>query len=123
MSILQETVLVVDDTKINLVILDDILKEKYIVALASNADIALSILKNTRIDIILLDIVMPNIDGFKFCKIIKSDTNIKDIPIIFLSANDSVENIEKAYTLGGVDYLTKPIKAKEILSCVKKFLT
>ncbi|MEA3314375.1 MAG: diguanylate cyclase, partial [Campylobacterota bacterium] len=80
---------------------------------------ALDILNKEKIDLILLDIVMPEMDGFEVCRRIKSNPLTKDIPIIFSTSKTDETSIEKAYDLGGIDYVTKPFKPKELLARVK----
>ncbi len=70
-------------------------------------------------DLILLDIKMPGIDGYELCALIKKEKELKDIPIIFISALDNIEDKVKAFEEGGVDYITKPFEPKEILARVK----
>jgi two-component system, sensor histidine kinase and response regulator len=114
-------VLCVDDTYSNLEILSELL-DQYEVVVALNAKGALKILEDQHIDMILLDIMMPEIDGFTLCEMIKQKEIYKNIPILFLSAKTDEESIEKGYELGGVDYVSKPFKPRELLSRVKTHL-
>ena len=113
----KQTVLVVDDVKENVDILVDILKEHDLVT-ALNGVTALEVLQEEEIDLILLDIMMPDMDGFELCKIIKSQNKNCHIPIIFLSGKDTLEDIQKGFKLGAVDYVTKPFEPFELLSRV-----
>ena len=114
-------ILIVDDTVSNLDILEDLL-HAYIVLSSTNGEDALEAVKEEQIDLILLDIMMPDMDGYEVCKKLKSDPLTKDIPIIFITAKDDEESIEKAYEVGGDDYVRKPFLPKELLARVKKEL-
>ncbi len=116
-----KTILAVDDTAMNLDILEELL-EQYDVITAISGEDALKIVNEEEIDLILLDIMMPNMDGYEVCKQLKENQITKDIPIIFITAKTDEDSIEKAYDLGGTDYVTKPFRAKELLSRVKKEL-
>jgi diguanylate cyclase (GGDEF)-like protein len=117
-----KTILAVDDTKSNLNILLELLGEEYDLLLALNGSMALDILQEERVDLILLDIVMPNMDGFTLCKILKDDILTKDIPIIFLTSSADDSSIERAYDVGGSDYITKPFGPKELRARVRREL-
>ena len=107
--------LVVDDNQDNLKVVSNFLKEKnYKIALATDGAGALKILETNRIDLILLDIMMPGMDGFEVCKRLKENPETKDIPVIFLTAKSETDDIVRGFQLGGVDYITKPFKHKEI---------
>jgi diguanylate cyclase (GGDEF)-like protein len=112
-------ILVVDDVKSNIDILVSLLSEQYDVFGAMNGEKALKMLKRREIDLILLDIVMPDMDGFELSQKIKREPSMKNIPIIFLTAKTDEDSIEKAFDVGGVDYTTKPFRAKEIFSRIK----
>lgn len=111
------TILVVDDTETNIDILVDLLVD-YDLLVALDGFSAIEIAQSEHIDLVLLDIMMPQIDGYEVCKILKSNDKTKDVPIIFITANTSEEAIETAYDVGGIDYITKPIRPKELLSRV-----
>ena len=116
-------ILIVDDILQNIQVLGSTLaRHKYQIAYAENGKKALSVVKFNKFDLILLDIMMPELDGFEVCKQIKSDETTKEIPIIFLTAKTDTESITKAFELGGQDYLTKPFNAQELLSRVKTHL-
>lgn len=117
----KQTVLIVDDTETNIDILVDLLVD-YDVLVALDGYSAIEIANSENVDLVLLDIMMPDIDGYEVCKRLKADTNTKDIPIIFITANTHEEFIEKAYDIGGIDYITKPFKPKELLSRVATHL-
>jgi len=113
------TILAVDDTIENLAYLNTILSPLYTVRATPKASLALESIKYEKPDLILLDIKMPEIDGFELCQIIKKDTNFSSIPIIFLSALDDINHKVEAFENGGVDYVTKPFEPKEILARIK----
>lgn len=114
-----KTILIIDDVSINIKILVDLLSDKYDVIIALSGLEALEVLKQSSIDLILLDIMMPNIDGYEVCKKLKQNDKTKNIPIIFITAKIDEDSIEKAYEVGGVDYVTKPFKPRELLARVK----
>lgn len=117
------TILIVDDNKKNLQVLGNILHEEaYKVAIAMNGETALKLASKIHPDIIILDIMMPGMSGFDVCKILKADDDTKDIPVIFLTAKVEVDDIVEGFTLGGVDYMTKPFKKKELLVRLKTHL-
>ncbi len=117
------TVLVVDDTPSNLDVLTGILQKDYQVKVAINGHIALKIAAaQPQPDIILLDIMMPEIDGYQVCKALKSQPNTAHIPVIFVTAKIAPEDEIKGLELGAVDYLTKPITPAIALQRVKTHL-
>ncbi len=112
------TILAVDDTVTNLDILVDLLHD-YDVIEATSGDEALVIVDEEEIDLILLDIMMPGMDGYTVCRKLKESEKNQDIPIVFITARSDEDAIEKAYDAGGVDYVTKPFKPKELRARVK----
>ncbi len=119
----KNTILIVDDTQANLQYLNLMLLEQdYQVRLAINGAIALKIAKKVLPDLILLDIRMPKMDGYEVCEQLKADEKTRDIPIIFVSAlNETVDKV-KAFSIGGVDYVSKPFQAEEVLARIKTHL-
>lgn len=117
-------ILVVDDTPQNLHLLVDILtKYEYKVRPVPNGKLALSAIEINPPDLILLDIMMPDLDGYQVCKELKSNPKTRNIPIIFISAvNEPVDKV-KAFAMGGVDYITKPFQMHEVLIRVKHQLS
>lgn len=107
-NIKQPTVLIVDDQKSSLNAFIDILGDHYDVLLSKSGQIALDMLEDEKVDLILLDIMMPHMDGFEVCEHIKFNPKLKDIPVLFITSNISNDVIEKAYTIGCVDVITKP---------------
>lgn len=113
-------ILIVDDNQENLKLLGSLLsKEGYRLNVALEGKQALDMVNKSKPDLILLDIVMPIMDGFATCKILKSDPEYKDIPIIFLTSSLETESIVKGFDLGAIDYLTKPFNSSELLARVK----
>ncbi len=116
-------ILIVDDTPANLELLSNILKmQGYKVRPAPSGQIAIQAAKNNPPDIILLDIAMPHMSGFEVCKIIKEDNNLRDIPVIFISALSEAKEKVEAFASGGVDYVTKPFQFEEVLARVTMHL-
>ncbi len=116
-------ILVVDDVMENIQIVMNILKEEdYTLSFATDGEEALELVKNNDFDLILLDIMMPKLNGFEVCKKLKSDDALKDIPIIFLTAKSDIDSVEKGFKLGGVDYIIKPFHAEEMINRVKNHL-
>ncbi len=113
------TILVVDDTETNIDILLELLSDDYDVTVALNGESALEIANEEILDLILLDIMMPDMDGYKVCEILKESEKTKDIPIIFITAKTDEDSIERAYEVGGIDYVTKPFKPRELSARVK----
>lgn len=114
------TILIIDDKTENLHYLNTILKEEdFLIRATSDATFAINSSKLNPPDLILLDIKMPNLDGFEVCKIIQEDEKLKEIPIIFISALDDTQSKVKALNMGGVDYITKPFEKEEVIARVK----
>ncbi len=117
-------ILVVDDTHENLRLLAGILKEDgYAVRLAPNGHMALASAQANPPSLILLDIMMPGLDGYAVCEALKKDACTSAIPIIFISALNEVFDKVRAFSIGGVDYITKPFQVEEVLIRVKTHLT
>ena len=109
-------ILIVDDQSNNLKILTSILERHgYEARPALSGQLALKAVRKSLPDIILLDILMPDMDGFEVCKQLKADERTRDIPIIFISALEDISNKLKAFAAGGVDYITKPFQEEEVL--------
>src|SRR5512138_2389369 len=117
-------ILVVDDTPANILSLAAILKEKgYQISVATNGKQALDALARVRPDLVLLDVMMPEMDGFETCRRIKASEQWRQIPIIFLTAKTEVADIVQGFELGAVDYVAKPFNAHELLARVSTHLT
>lgn len=112
-------ILIVDDEPLNLTFTAEKLSPHYNVRIAKSGDEALAYLSRQHADLILLDINMPGKDGFEVCEIIKNDPKLKDIPIIFLTAENSPLTVVKAFDSGAVDYILKPFEPEELLIRVK----
>nr|WP_245817489.1 response regulator [Hydrococcus rivularis] len=109
-------ILVVDDTPDNLRVLSaSLMKRGYQVRCVKNGAMALITAKKAPPDLILLDIKMPEMDGYEVCEKLKADAHTREIPVIFLSALDDVFDKVKAFQVGGVDYITKPFQIEEIV--------
>lgn len=115
----KSTILIVDDTDTNIDVLLALLGEKYDVLVALDGKSALDIAKKEEIDLILLDIMMPEMDGYEVCETLKKSYETKDIPVLFITAKTDEDSIEKAYDVGGSDYITKPFKPRELLVRMK----
>lgn len=116
-----KTILCVDDHDVNLFTLEAIFQEhqdKYKIITAESGREALSILLNQSVDMILLDIMMPQMDGYETARLIKSNKKTKNIPIIFLTAKKDQDTVAECYAVGGVDYLLKPYNAQELFARV-----
>lgn len=117
------SVLIVDDNKQNLMVLADILENcNYDIGFAMNGKQALDYVYNEKPDLIMLDVMMPEMDGYETCTILKSNPEFKDVPIIFLTAKVEIKDIIKGFEVGGVDYISKPYNSLELKSRVKTHL-
>ncbi len=117
------TVLIVDDTPANLSLLEKILStEEYNVRALPSGELALASMKAALPDLILLDIKMPGMDGYETCAKLKENPLTRDIPVIFISALQETEDKIQAFAVGGVDYISKPFQAAEVLARVKTHL-
>ncbi len=116
-------VLIVDDETHNRALLDIILSsEGYELITAASGEEALAVIEQRRPDIILLDIMMPELNGFQVITMLKADPATRDIPIILLSALDDLGAIERGLQVGAADFLTKPIHHNELRARVRKLL-
>ena len=117
---MKKTILYIDDIKTNLFTMESVIEnladELYDVVTAESAMSGLEILLKQKVDLILLDVMMPEIDGFEAAKMIKSNKKTKNIPIIFLTAKNDDKTIESCYNLGGNDYINKPFNQVELLA-------
>ena len=115
-----DKILIVDDVIDNIQVAMNILREDcYEFSYAQSGKEALELLKENSFDLILLDIMMPEIDGFEVCRRLKKDEKLADIPVIFLSAKADIGSIAEGFEVGGVDYIAKPFHAQELLSRVR----
>lgn len=117
-------ILIVDDVQLNLDLMKEILSDKgYLIATAINGKSAIAKAKAHKFDLILLDVILPDIDGFEVCSHLKSNPQTHDIPIIFLTAKKEKDSIIKGFNLGAVDYVPKPFSKEELLARVNLHLT
>lgn len=116
-------ILVVDDVAKNIQVIGNLLVEQgYEISVAINGEQAIETAKLTKPDLVLMDIMMPGIDGYKTCELFKSDEELNDIPIIFLSAKSDIEDVVKGFALGGVDYIFKPFNKSEVIARIENHL-
>lgn len=121
--IIKQTILVVDDNPENIHVLSGILRPYYNVKAAINAAVAFKIATaEDKPDLILLDIMMPEIDGYRICKHLKVMPETSEIPVIFVSAKGEIEDEKKGFEVGGVDYITKPVNPALVLARVSTHL-
>lgn len=122
-QVYNKTILIVDDSKFNIKILSDILaNKKYQIVQAMDGKKAIELLKRKKPDLILLDIMMPEIDGFEVCHLLKNDSETVDIPVIFISSLDKTKDIVKGFQVGAVDYIIKPFQKEVVLARVNTHL-
>lgn len=120
----KQTLLIVDDAPENIAVLSSLLRGQYVMKVATNGVDALEIASSARErpDLILLDITMPGMNGYDVCRHLKADEELRDIPVIFLSAlNETVDKV-KAFSAGGIDYVTKPFHSEEVKARVETHL-
>ncbi|MBL8332111.1 MAG: response regulator [Rubrivivax sp.] len=118
-----DTVLVVDDVPDNLALLVDALEEAgYTVLVATGGEAALQLASRAQPDIVLLDAVMPGLDGFEVARRLKADEHTAPIPIVFMTGLTETDHVVAAFAAGGIDYVTKPIKPREVLARVAAHL-
>jgi len=116
-------ILIVDDTSANIDVLLRLLSEEgFEISTAMTGEAALTLVEKNRPDLILLDVMMPGVDGFETCKRLKTNPHTRDIPVIFVTARTELEDIVCGFEIGGVDYVTKPFKREEVLSRIKTHL-
>ena len=117
-------ILIVDDTPANIQSLAATLKEKgYQISVATNGKQALDVLARVPPDLILLDVMMPVMDGFETCRRLKASEQWRHIPVIFLTAKSETADLVQGFELGAVDYVAKPFNAHELLARVNTHLT
>lgn len=111
----KETILIVDDESINISIVAEILFDKYSLKIATNGVDALEIIKKEKPNLILLDIMMPDMDGFEVADIMRRDIATTEIPIIYLTAKHDAKSVVEGFKHGAVDYIAKPFLKEELL--------
>jgi DNA-binding NtrC family response regulator len=118
-----EKILIVDDTAANIHVLAGVLEPRgYEILAASNAEQALRIAAKTLPDLVLLDVVLPGVDGFSVCRTLKEKETTRAIPVLFVTAKDDTEWVLRGFRAGGVDYIPKPFQAEEVLVRVETHL-
>jgi DNA-binding response OmpR family regulator len=116
-------ILVTDDVPANLDVLFQALDtEGYNVHVASDGATALEVAAHSQPDLILLDVMMPGMDGYETCRRLKADESLRETPVIFLTARDDLEGIVEGFGAGGEDYVTKPFKKEEVLARIRTHL-
>ena len=119
----RQKVLIVDDVTKNIQLVANFLKQSgYEINYALSGKAAIRHVKKDHFDLILLDVMMPEMDGFEVCEKLKENARTKDIPVIFLTAKTDIESVTKAFEIGGIDYITKPFNKAELLARVKTHL-
>ena len=118
----KKLIILVDDNPANLQIGKNVLSEKYAIATSPSAAKLFKLLENNQPALILLDIDMPEMDGYSAIEILKSTQKTKDIPVIFLTGMTDSCNEEKGRMLGAVDYIIKPFDPPALLACIEKYL-
>lgn len=118
----KQTILVVDDTAANIDVAKGVLAVDYLVQAALSGEMALKIIGKRKPDLILLDIMMPEMDGYEVCQTLKSQADTQHIPIIFLTAKSQEDDENKGLSLGAIDYITKPINPQDLTECVGRHL-
>lgn len=119
----KQRILIVDDTLANIRILNDLLRNDYKISVAINGPDALELIASQdQPDLILLDIMMPGMDGYEVCRRLKDNKDTKDIPVLFVTTKSEVEDETKGLELGAVDYITKPISPPIVISRVRNHM-
>jgi len=120
---LMQTILIIDDEVTNISVLNELLQPHYNVLFAKDGKTGMKIASSTsRPDLILLDIIMPDLDGYQVIKLLKSDEYTSKIPVIFITAKGEEEDEAKGFELGAVDYITKPFKPVVVKARIKSHL-
>jgi diguanylate cyclase (GGDEF)-like protein len=117
-----QKILIVDDTEENIKILNNLLHEQYEVYFATRGEDAIKIAQTENPDLILLDIIMPEMDGYEVCRRLKSSKQFRHVPIVFVTAMSDIENEAKGLALGAIDYITKPFSPAIVEARIKNHL-
>ena len=118
----RDRILIVDDQPANVRVLAEVLRDHYDVFFATTGAKAIEIAVANDVDLILLDVVLPDLDGFEVCKQLKSDDRTRGMPVIFVTAREEVRDEARGFDAGGVDYITKPIQPPVVLARVRTHL-
>lgn len=121
-SIVKQKILIVDDIASNIKVLGEALRGRYDISFAKDGNKALEIVSANKPDLILLDIMMPGIDGYEVCRRLKAEKRSSDIPVIFISARDTEVDEAMGFECGAVDYITKPFRAELVKERVRTHL-
>ncbi|MBU0620809.1 MAG: response regulator [Gammaproteobacteria bacterium] len=119
MSATHPTVLAVDDEPFNLSLMDELLNRDYIVQKAGNGPDAIKLAFTTPPDLALIDIMMPDMDGFEVCRFLKNNPATRHVPVIFITAKDDIRDEERGFAMGASDFIHKPISAPIVLARVR----
>jgi DNA-binding response OmpR family regulator len=122
MSSIPSTILIVDDEPINIDLLRETLKSKYRLIIATRGEQAYTLAVSKKPDLILMDVMMPGMDGFETCEKIKENPETSHIPVVFVTALNEVEDKSVGYEMGGSDYITKPFEMADVLTCIETHL-
>jgi DNA-binding response OmpR family regulator len=122
MATTPSTILIVDDEPINIDLLRETLKSKYRLIIATRGEQAYSLAVSKKPDLILMDVMMPGMDGFETCEKIKDNPETSHIPVVFVTALNEVEDKSVGYEMGGTDYITKPFEMSDVLTCIETHL-
>ncbi len=115
----QVTILVVDDIPLNVLLIQKMLgRFKFKVLIANNGQAALDIIASQQVDLVLLDLMMPGIDGYEVLRQLRANESTKPLPVVILSALNSSDDVTKGFQLGANDFITKPIIMERLLTCV-----
>ncbi|MBF0193957.1 MAG: response regulator [Magnetococcales bacterium] len=117
-----QTILVVDDEANNISILNEILQNKFQILFSLNGPDAINLCEKYKPDLILMDIIMPDMSGYEVCKILKNNPKTAEIPIIFISALEYAQDKLKGLEVGGVGYIAKPFEVEEVQACINKYI-
>lgn len=111
-------ILIVDDVPVNIKLLGELLREHYEIYVANNGQKAIQLAAEIEPDLILMDVIMPDMDGFTTCRMLKSNKSTADIPLIFITARNESDDIVKGFEAGGQDYIAKPFNPQELYARV-----
>jgi len=121
-KIIKQSILIVDDTPSNIHVIANILKKHYSILIATSGKDAFNVIAKSKVDLILLDIMMPEMDGYKVCQELQQNPETADIPVIFISAKTEESDEITGFEVGAVDYVSKPVKASVLLARVNTHL-
>ena len=121
-SVERSVVLIVDDTPINVLLLKKLLEKEYTIQTARNGQEALDFAFATPPDLILLDIMMPEMDGFEVCQRLKENPSTENVPVIFITAKNEISDEERGFSLGAADFIHKPISPPLLMARVRSHL-